>query len=59
MTFRPYHAVAKPKFDKDQAYVVVDIEKCYIDDPDSWSERARRLIENDSSSLYESIKAEK
>ena len=46
MTFRPYYPYLKVRCDEnDEKKVVTELEKCYVDDPDSWSEEARAAIE--------------
>ena len=38
--FRPYHPVGLVRFGETTSDVIVDIEKCFYDDPTSWSDRA-------------------
>jgi len=45
MTFRPYYAYLRARYNKNKE-PVTDIEKCYVDDPDSWSEQARVAIKS-------------
>ena len=49
MTFRPYYAYMRVKYNKDKPDVV--IEKCYVDSPETWSEGAKRALEEKSVSF--------
>lgn len=45
MTFRPYYPYLKVRWNENEKKVVTELEKCYVDDLDSWSEEARAAIE--------------
>ena len=42
MTFRPYYAYLRVKYNEDKRDVA--IEKCYVDSPKSWSEDAKQAL---------------
>lgn len=44
MSFRPYYAYLRARYNENKE-IITDIEKCYVDDPNSWSKQARSAIE--------------
>lgn len=45
MPFRPYYAFMRVKYNKDETDVVTEIEKCYVDAPETWSKEAKKALE--------------
>ena len=45
MSFRPYYAYLRVRYNENNE-IITDIEKCYTDDTDSWSEQARSAIKS-------------
>lgn len=44
MTFRPYYAFMRVKYNKDETDII-EIEKCYLDAPETWSKEAKKALE--------------
>ena len=44
MTFRPYYAYVRFKYNDDKTDIESEIEKCYIDSSDTWSEEAKKAL---------------
>jgi hypothetical protein len=42
--FRPYYAFMRVKYNKDKSDIKTEIEKCYVDSPDDWSEDAKEAL---------------
>ena len=44
MTFRPYYAFMRVKYNKDKTDIETEIEKCYVDAPSEWSAEAKKAL---------------
>lgn len=44
MTFRPYYAYMHVRYNKNKTDVETEVENCYVDAPDAWSEKAKEVL---------------
>lgn len=44
MTFRPYYAYMRARYNKNKTNIEIEVEKCYADAPDVWSEKAKEAL---------------
>lgn len=44
MTFRPYYAYVRVGYNKNNTDIETEVEKCYVDAPDAWSEKSKEVL---------------